>query len=167
MQYAARYKLVFDAGFQESKHKRDKDGKFAPKNESGKQEDISSLLTPEIKGVKGKAAIDAIRKAKAGYVRGAFYRDDIGDIDLFWGTEKIGLRHIIERRQEQGIDLDVFLNSLTDTIENGKLRINDSGNFEIWRNGALAVIYPSFKGNKLTFVCTAYRQREPFWSKGC
>lgn len=58
-----------------------------------------------------------------------------------------------------------FLNDLTETIENGKLRVNSGGNFEIWNDGNLAVVYPSFKGNKLTFVCTAYKQRKPSWIK--
>ncbi|MCM1513238.1 MAG: hypothetical protein NC112_09065 [Oxalobacter formigenes] len=159
MQYARR--LAYDADFQESEHHRDKDGKFA-KSGSGKGvEDISSLLTPEIKGVKGKAAIDAITKAGKGYVRGAFHREDIGDIDLFWGDDNIGLKHILRRRKEQNIELEPFLGSLTDTIEKGKLQVNNEGNFEIWHNGNTAVVYPSFKGNKLTFVCTAYKQRKP------
>ncbi len=163
--YGLLFRLARDAQFREGDHPRDKDGKFSKNSESGGKEDISSLLTPEIKGVRGKAAIEAIREAGKGYVKGAFHRDDIGDIDLFWGNDDIGLKHILMRRQEQGVNMEKFMDDLTGTIENGKLRVNSGGNFEIWNDGNLAVVYPSFKGNKLTFVCTAYRQRKPSWIK--
>lgn len=165
IRYGLDFWLALDGEFRENDHPRDKDGKFAKNGVSGGKEDISSLLTPEIKGVRGKAAIEAIREAGKGYVKGAFHRNDIGDIDLFWGNNDIGLKHILLRRQEQGVNMGKFLNDLTETIENGKLRVNSGGNFEIWNDGNLAVVYPSFKGNKLTFVCTAYKQRKPSWIK--
>ena len=86
----------------ESKHPRDKDGKF------GKGGDLSKKRYPskegfygeEFKGVKGKAAVDRLMKEKRGHVKGAFTRKDIGDIDLVWGNEGMGLAHIIKRRKE-------------------------------------------------------------------
>lgn len=165
VRYGRNLRLGLDSEFKEEDHPRDEDGKFTESSESSQPEDISSLLTPEIKDVKGKAAIEAIREGGKGYVRGAFHRDDIGDIDLFWGNDDIGLKHILLRRQAQGVDMEQFLNDLTGTIENGKLRVNNGGNFEIWNDGNLAVVYPSFKGNKLTFVCTAFRQKKPSWIK--
>lgn len=165
VRYGVGLRLALDGEFRESEHPRDKDGKFSKNGESGGKEDISSLLKPEIKGVRGKAAIEAIRKAGKGYVKGAFYRNDIGDIDLFWGNDDIGLKHILLRRQAQGVNMGKFLNDLTVTIENGKLRVNSGGNFEIWNDGNLAVVYPSFKGNKRNFVCTAFRQKKLSWIK--
>ncbi|TSA78770.1 hypothetical protein FNE76_08125, partial [Helicobacter mehlei] len=40
-------------------------------------------------------------KEKRGQVAGAFYREDLGYIDLVWGDSKKGLAHILERRTQQ------------------------------------------------------------------
>ncbi len=69
----------------------------------GSQEELDALLGEEFKGVKGQAAVDKLLKEKRGHVKGAFYREDIGDIDLFWGNEYVGLRHIIEERQKEKV----------------------------------------------------------------
>ena len=161
VRYGLGLRLALDGEFRESDHPRDKDGKFAKNSESGREEDISSLLTPEIKGVKGNAAIEAIRQAGKGYVKGAFHRNDIGDIDLFWGDDNVGLKHIIKRRKEQNIEITPFLEKLPEVVEKGDLRITEKGSFEIWYQKHMAVIYPVFKGNKITFVFTAYRRKKP------
>ena len=98
-------------------------------------------------------------------MNGAFHRDDIGDIDLFRGDSGVGLRHIIRRRREHNISIEPFLEKLPDVIEKGDLRITEKGSFEIWYQNHLGIIYPVFKGNKLTFVFTAYRQKKPLWMK--
>ena len=88
-------------------------------------------LGPEYKGYKGKKAIDKLMKEKKGYIKGAFHRKDIGDIDLAWGKsgdkEKEyrngwGLSHIIERRKITNQNINKVLNNLPDLIENGLLK---------------------------------------------
>lgn len=98
----------------EDKHPRDNSGKFTDKQgstgyskeqlskarnnlkiriaeykQSEKEKQISSkldnLLGKEYVGVKGQAAIDKLMQEKQGHVKGAFHREDIGDIDLLWG----------------------------------------------------------------------------------
>lgn len=46
---------------------------------------------------KGIEALEKVLQEKKGQVVGAFTRADIGDIDVVWGNEKIGLQKIIEK----------------------------------------------------------------------
>ncbi|WP_104730599.1 putative barnase/colicin E5 family endoribonuclease [Helicobacter felis] len=50
---------------------------------------------------KGAQAVAKLLKEKHGQVAGAFYREDLGYIDLVWGDSKKGLAHILERRTQQ------------------------------------------------------------------
>lgn len=75
----------------ESKHPRDKDGKFGSgegeiNSVSGKKSK-DDFYGEEFKGVKGKEAIKKVIAEKRGHVKDAFTRKDIGGIDLVWGDE--------------------------------------------------------------------------------
>lgn len=163
--------------FNEKEHPRDNTGKFSEKSASdlkselmqelpeqdssefGSQEELDNLLGEEFKGYKGQDAVDKLLKEKRGHVKGAFHREDIGDIDLLWGNDYVGLQHIIERRAQQGINVDKFLLNIADVVQYGKFKSkNDRGNFEFWHDGKLAVIAPEYHGNKITYVLTAYKQ---------
>ncbi len=123
--------------------------------------DLDKLLGEEFKGVKGQDAVNKLLEEKRGYVKGAFHREDIGDIDLIWGSDSVGLKHIIQRREEQGINVEKFLSNLAEVVEKGEFRKkNDRGNFEFWYNGKMAIIAPEYHGNKLTFLLTAYKRSE-------
>lgn len=120
---------------------------------------LDELLGYEYIGFKGQAAVDKLMHERQGHVKGAFHRDDIGDIDLLWGNDYLGLQHIIKRREEQGIDSKDFVQNLAEVVEKGSFKKkNDRGNFEFWYNGKLAVIAPEYHGNKITYVLTAYKQ---------
>lgn len=144
----------------ENKHPRGDDGKFGSGSKGG---DVSSseqrlydFLGKEFTGVKGQAAVDKLMQEKQGHVKGAFTRKDIGDIDLIWGDESMGLAHIIKRRKEMGQNLGKLLNSLSDIIEKGKLKDTSSGRFMIEYKGKKAVIEPRLYNKKVNFVLTAY-----------
>ena len=47
-----------------------------------------------------------MRKKQGGYLKGVFHRDGIGDIDLVWGNEKGGLKHIIQKHIVEHDDFD-------------------------------------------------------------
>ncbi len=112
----------------------------------------------EFKNVKGQAAIDKLLKEKRGHIKGAFHRDDIGDIDLLWGDDDLGLKHILRRRREQGIEINQFLKDLSQVIEKGTFRKkNKKGNFEFFHNGKIAVVSPELWGQKITFLLTAFK----------
>jgi len=127
----------------------------------GSQEELDALLGEEFKGVKGQAAIDKLLKEKRGHVKGAFHRDDIGDIDLLWGNDYLGLKHIIQQREKQGISVADFTHDLSDVIEKGQYhQKSERGNFEFIHNGKMVVVAPEYHGNKITFVLTAYKTRK-------
>lgn len=122
------------------------------------QEDISPILGVEYKGYKGQSAVEKLLEEKQGYIRGAFVREDIGEIDLLWGNSDLGLQHIIERRSSQGISIDSFLQDISNVVQNGRFRKkNNRGNFEFMLNDKIAVVSPELKGNKLTFLLTAFK----------
>ena len=131
--------------------------------ETSEPRDVSALLGAEYKGVKGQDAVNKLLREKQGHVKGAFHREDIGDIDLIWGDDTCGLQHIIKRREEQGINAREFVKDLAEVVEKGKyIRRNAKGNFELLHNGKMAVVAPELHGNKLTFLVTAFKtRREP------
>ncbi|WP_220271558.1 PBECR2 nuclease fold domain-containing protein [Helicobacter equorum] len=51
----------------------------------------------------GESAIAKLLAERQGQVAGAFYRKELGDIDLVWGDSKMGLAHILERRTDDFI----------------------------------------------------------------
>lgn len=124
----------------------------------GKSPSIDGLLGEEFKGYKGQQAVDKLMKEKRGHVKGAFHRDDIGDIDLLWGNDSLGLQHILMRRREQGIDGEDFVSDLANVVQQGTFRKkNDRGNFEFFHKGKVAVVSPELWGNKITFLVTAFK----------
>jgi len=155
-----------DSGeWDEGKHPRAENGQFGS-GAGGKPEeksipaDITEFLGTEYHA-KGQAAVAKLLKEKNGHIKGAFSRDGLGDVDLVWGNERAGLKHIILQREKQGIDTNKFLSNLDEVITKGRIEKSErTGNFEILHEGKLAVISPEFKGNKLMFVLTAFKTRK-------
>lgn len=124
---------------------------------AGKPQNITKLLGKEHTGVKGQDAINKLLEEQNGHVKGAFERSDIGKIDLIWGNENAGLMHIIKQREKQGINAKSFLSDLSEVIEKGSLKFNEKRkSYEIWHNGKMAIVVPTFKNNKMTLLLTAY-----------
>ncbi|MCZ6132739.1 hypothetical protein O6B42_02425 [Campylobacter ureolyticus] len=75
-----------------------------------------------------KGAINKLLAEKQGQVAGAFYRKDLGDIDLVWGDIKIGLRKILDKHiddfSEFGNDINAVGKALDTIISKGKLTTN-------------------------------------------
>ena len=162
--------------FNEKEHPRDNTGKFSEKSASdlkselmqelpeqdssefGSQEELDNLLGEEFKGYKGQDAVDKLLKEKRGHVKGAFHREDIGDIDLLWGNDYVGLQHIIKQREKQGINATEFVSQLEDIVIKGKFhKKNNRGNFEFLHKGKMVIIAPEYHGNKITYILTAYK----------
>ena len=80
---------------------------------------------------------------------------DIGSIALPWGDDFMGLKHIIQERQSQGIDTNEFLQHLPDIIEDGKLD-SRNGRFYIRKDHYTAVISPTYFDDHFTFVLTGW-----------
>ncbi len=145
----------------ESKHPRADNGQFgsgSSAKETLSNSRVADFLGKEFTGIKGQAAVDKLMQEKQGHVKGAFTRKDIGDIDLVWGNESMGLSHIIKRRKETGQDLESLLENVSDVIEKGELKIGTNGRFNIQYNGRVAIVKPKFDNEKLQFLLTAFEK---------
>lgn len=160
--------------WKESDHPRKDNGQFGTgsgtKTNSGKQSSetdkapkvkpLKEFLGQEYTGVKGQAAVEKLLQEKQGHVKGAFTRQDIGDIDLVWGDKNIGLCHIIQQREKQGIDVNNFLWKLSDVIHKGDVTPGKRGRLEIKHGGKTAVILPEYYGEKVQLVLTAFENTD-------
>lgn len=145
-----------DADFEESKHRRSDDGKFTGGNSIGFKQESLDLLGQEHKAPHGDAAVQKLLDCKNGHIKNAFIRSDIDDITLIWGNDAVGLKHIIKRRKEENEDVDELVSHLSDTIENGTLKINKRGRFVITKGKYQAIISPEIFNDKLNFLVTGY-----------
>lgn len=89
----------------------------------------------------GANAIKKLLVEKQGQVAGAFERKELGDIDLVWGNEKIGLNKIVSKHLDdfsEFIGSDKFeklSNGIDEIITNGKLVNDNSIKTIIYKNG--------------------------------
>ena len=107
--------------------------------------------------VKGQfqSAASFLNNLKSGYLRGVFYRDDIGNIDMVWGNEKAGLQHIINKHIEDADDfnsVEEAMQVINDTINNGTIS-QQGTNISLDYNGYRVSIAKSDEGN---WVLTAF-----------
>lgn len=127
--------------------------------------ELKHLLGEEFKGYKGQDAVDKLLKEKRGHVKGAFHRDDIGDIDLFWGSDTVGLQHIIEQRnkekknsskEEQRKHTMRVVNGLSDAVQFGTfLKKNSRGDMIYKYERIKIVVAKEYHNNKITYILTA------------
>lgn len=114
----------------------------------------------------GVGAIEKLLLERNGQVAGAFYRKELGDIDLVWGDSNFGLKHILERRKQDFIEKGFseaeaeqkaleFVKSLPDIIENGSI---DKGGQRVFLDteNERAVIALDYNGIDRKWVLTGY-----------
>ena len=74
---------------------------------------------------RGKEAIAKLLETKQGQVAGAFYKEGLGDIDLVWGNENLGLQKIITKHLDDfkvwGEGEEGVIKGLDDIVSNGEL----------------------------------------------
>lgn len=166
--------------FDESKHLRDSDGKFAEKSASelsselaqelprqdapsskGKHKSYAEFFGEEFKGLKGEAAIDKLLQEKRGHVKNAFERPEIGSIDLVWGDESGGLLHTIMRRDKlltrgtgtiSGLQM---IKKIPVIIKKGEFNIDERGRPGFDFEGCRVAIRPTYDGQKLNWIVSA------------
>ncbi len=122
------------------------------------EEQLADFLGEEFKDVKGQAAIKKLMQEKRGHVKGAFVREDIGAIDLFWGNGDVGLQHILDRREEQGIETSEFVEDMTEVVEQGQFGgpAKSKDSFIFRTKDKSAVIAYTFKGNDVQYVLSSF-----------
>ncbi|EHN6894261.1 DEAD/DEAH box helicase family protein [Campylobacter upsaliensis] len=122
-------------------------------------------------GFKGKEAINKLLEEQRGQVAGAFYKEGLGEIDLVWGDENFGLRHILERRKEdfikQGLDENEaleraleFVKKIPQIIEQGEVKVGVNRAFVDTKDDR-ALIALDYKGKDKKWVITAYKMDDP------
>ena len=107
--------------------------------------------------VKGQfqSAASFLNNLKSGYLRGVFYRDGIGNIDMVWGNEKAGLQHIINKHIEEADDfnsVEEAMQVINETINNGTIS-QQGTNISLDYKGYRVSIAQSNDGN---WVLTAF-----------
>jgi hypothetical protein len=122
---------------------------------------FDALMGKEYMGVRGQAAVDLLLKEKQGHVKDAFYRDDIGEIDLYWGDEKSGLCHILKEREKRGLSGKKFADGLADAIEKGAaFPSKDPSRLNIAYRGKVAVITFELYNIETTVLLTAFHSKK-------
>ncbi|ENM9336867.1 hypothetical protein AB8528_001746, partial [Campylobacter upsaliensis] len=108
-------------------------------------------------GFKGKEAIEKLLEEQRGQVKGAFYKEGLGEIDLVWGDENFGLRHILEQRTKQWGEEKAlkFISHLNENIEKGQIVEVQKGRAAI-KTDLTTIILDKKENN---FVLTAFRDR--------
>ena len=125
-------------------------------------DDIKPIDTNRFGGVydqfkgKVKEAFDFLVKKKDGYLKGVFRRDDLGDIDLAWGSAPTnytgkGLAHIIRKHIEvlkDFKDLDEAMRIIKDVVDNGTAKPNsDPKLVDIEKGNYRVVLAKNAEGN--------------------
>ena len=114
----------------------------------------------EFKGYKKQDAINKLLKEKKGHVKNAFYRKELGYIDVIWGNDDAGLCHIIKQRDKKfydgighilGIDM---VNKIVTIVENGEILDTDN-KLRIEYDGYRVGISPKYHNEKINWIVTA------------
>ncbi|EJQ4637340.1 hypothetical protein NZT69_001190 [Campylobacter upsaliensis] len=109
-------------------------------------------------GFKGKEAIEKLLKEKRGQVKGAFYKEGLGEIDLVWGDKNYGLEHILNKH---GGEFKNLARELSEAVENGKIVKDDKGRLRLEYENKIVGIKDNWKGEKTAhWVVTAYVKKE-------
>ncbi|EOB1146626.1 hypothetical protein ACIQIM_001801, partial [Campylobacter upsaliensis] len=107
-------------------------------------------------GFKGKEAVDKLLSEKRGQVKGAFYKEGLGEIDLVWGDENFGLRHIIDKHGDEFEDIAAELDEI---IAKGVLEKGEHRYF-IKHNDYKGMIALDYKGKESNaWILTLYKDK--------
>jgi site-specific DNA-cytosine methylase len=107
---------------------------------------------------KVKEAFNFLMHHKSGDLLGVFHRDDVGDIDLVWGNEKMGLAHILGKHVGEGKDFetpDDAIAIIENVINSGRIFQNNDNRYTLMLDGVGVGIRKSFDGEKKNWIVTA------------
>ncbi|EMJ0666730.1 hypothetical protein V7J24_001737, partial [Campylobacter upsaliensis] len=104
----------------------------------------------------GKGAVEKLLAEKQGQVAGAFYKEGLGEIDLVWGDENFGLRHIIDKHGDEFEDIAAELDEI---IAKGVLEKGEHRYF-IKHNDYKGMIALDYKGKESNaWILTLYKDK--------
>ncbi|EOX1264509.1 hypothetical protein ACPDI4_001027, partial [Campylobacter upsaliensis] len=107
-------------------------------------------------GFKGKEAVLKLLEEKRGQVKGAFYKEGLGEIDLVWGDENFGLKHILNKH---GDEFEDIAEELSEAMEKGVLKKQNEVRSRIEFKDFAIGLSGEFKGEKHAFIITAFKRK--------
>lgn len=131
------------------------------KNNYNPSLDLKSLYKQKLNVTsKHQHAVNDMLKAKHGYIPDALHNKRIGDIDLHWGDEKSGLRHVIERRSNQKSKLKEMLAQLDEIVSKGQIVEETIQQYTLHYKNFTVIISKGIYGTKRKAIITAYPQKK-------
>lgn len=137
--------------------------KFEKGENPKKLKNVSEIYGEEYKGYKGQDAINKVLHEKSGHVKNAFYKEGLGYIDIIWGDDNTGLKHLIKRRLKESKErMHETVSMLAETIENSIFdKFKDSpGSYRYkyvkGKKKYYIIIAPSYNGEKATYVLSGF-----------
>lgn len=130
----------------------------------GRNKSEEEFFGVEFEGYKGREAIDKLLKERKGHIKDAFYRAEVGGVDLVWGDESGGLLHTIKRRDllyESGagsVSGKDMVRMIPDIINDGEFGIGKNERPYFKRGSFMVVIKPTYDGKKLNWVLSAMEE---------
>jgi hypothetical protein len=111
----------------------------------------------------GVGAVNKLLAEKRGQVAGAFYRKELGDIDLVWGNEQIGLNKILSKHEGDFKEFGGVASGLGKIVKDGRIA-DKNGVLTIFReqNGKTYAVGLSkgwFGEGDNKWVITAYEKK--------
>ena len=107
---------------------------------------------------KVKEAFNFLMHHKSGDLLGVFHRDDVGDIDLVWGDENMGLAHILGKHVGEGKDFetpDDAVSMIENVIDNGNIMQDTPNRYVITLDDFRVGIRKEFDWDKKNWIVTA------------
>ena len=115
---------------------------------------------------KPKEAFWFLINRQEGDARAVFSRDDIGDIDLVWGDENCGVRHILVKHinEKDFPTVNQMIEEVTSIILDGNLSFDNPDKAILQKDGYIVAIRKNYRidGKKLetqNWVLTAYSKK--------
>lgn len=113
-----------------------------------------------------KAAFWFLINRQEGDARAVYTREDIGDIDLIWGDENSGVRHILVKHinEKDFPTVDMMIEEVTDIILRGDISYDNPDKAILQKDGYVVAIRKNYRidGKKLetqNWVLTAYSKK--------
>ena len=136
-------------------------------NLEDKKAEFDKLMGVEYTGVKGQSAINKLLSEEQGHVKDAFYRDDVGFIDVFYGDKTAGLHHIVAERNKRGTSGQKFAGELGAVIEKGvAFAGKNDQRMNIVYKGKIAVVAFELRGTETSALLTAFYTKNKDRSPG-
>ncbi|MCR2125244.1 hypothetical protein CUPS3778_09455, partial [Campylobacter upsaliensis] len=110
-------------------------------------------------GFKGKEAVLKLLEEKRGQIKGAFYKEGLGDIDLVWGeagsgkSDGFGLAKIVKYHPE-------VLDKLDDIIKNTPMVKETDNRYNLENENYKIAIRKDFEGKKTNWLLTAFEKKD-------